>query len=89
MNPKDARHGDGVYFTRISPAAQLTRGAVSTRLFGVPWNRAKLEAFVVFDIKGLPQLDVGTIGEIVLVPTSVPLNITGRIFATGPTEFLR
>lgn len=88
MFANDARHGDGVYFTRISPGSSLTAGQqVSRQLFGTPLRTSKVKSFVSVDTYGLLRNEIGGGAQTVLVPTNGPLNVQGRMRTMGPSGF--
>jgi hypothetical protein len=87
MFANDARHGDGVYFTRISPGSSLTAGQVSRQLFGNPLRTSKVKSFVSVDTYGRPRNEIGGGAQTVLVPTNGPLNVQGRMRTMGPSGF--
>ena len=80
---RDARLGSGVYFTRIDPlTTQLSRGQIAYRLWGDGRLARRAEAFVTVNIHGFPRV---TGGLNLVVPTTRPLNVNGRIAGWGET----
>jgi hypothetical protein len=98
--PVHARHGDGQYFTDIMPtqvagrtvadltpadvaAGRISLGQLSSRLYGVPWNMRKVEYYVIVDVTG--QNVQNPIQYVYLIPNTVPLDVKGKIVASGQT----
>ena len=50
-NPKDARHGDGQYFTDLNPAL-YTSSQIARRLINIP-NQYKYTCYIAIDVTGL------------------------------------
>ena len=82
LNPKDARYGDGQYLTDIAPGS-MTKGQISRRLWGVPWNSSKISHFVAIDVTGLPVMNPAK--NIFLIPGNSSLDLAGRIIDFGST----
>jgi hypothetical protein len=88
LNPsvgaKNARFGSGQYFTDIAPGV-LARGQTSYRLYGVPWNNARLTHFIKIETSGLNIIKNKPFNF--LNPSSVPLKLNGRILGGGQSVF--
>jgi RHS repeat-associated protein len=88
LNPsiglKNARFGVGQYFTDIAPGV-LTRGQTSYRLYGVPWNNARLTHFIKIETSGLNIIKNKPFNF--LNPSSAPLKLNGRILGGGQSVF--
>ncbi|MFC4913733.1 HYD1 signature containing ADP-ribosyltransferase family protein [Actinomadura gamaensis] len=84
VNPKDARYGDGQYFTDIPPwAMSLTQ--LSRRLVGVPWLGRRFTRYVGVDVTGLVLVPCRE--SIILVRGREPLVLDGRIVCLGANEW--
>ncbi|MGN5380523.1 HYD1 signature containing ADP-ribosyltransferase family protein [Streptomyces lasalocidi] len=79
-NPKDARYGDGQYFTDIAPGTK-TQGQLSAAFLRVPWAGQKFTHYIEIDVTGLDVVE-GRPGVFV-VPNSGNLDLTGRIVSYG------
>ena len=83
-NPKDARYGDGVYFTDYPPGT-LSNAQLARRLIRVP-NPNKFTHFVAVDVSGLTIYQHDPYRNIYVHWTQTPLSVAGRIVAAGPNE---
>ncbi|WP_080780248.1 DUF6443 domain-containing protein [Chryseobacterium phocaeense] len=81
---KNARHGAGQYFTDLA-SNELTKGQVSRRLFGVPWNTKSITHFIEIDVRGLNV--VKNAPNNFLIPNTNSLPLTGIIVNHGTSTF--
>lgn len=81
---KNTRYGTGQYLTDIAPS-DFTVYQTSRRLFGLPWNKAKLTHFFEIDVTGLSVVKNATYNYLVPGSSSLPLN--GRILSHGKSVF--
>ena len=88
LNPsiglKNARYGEGQYLTNLE-AKDYTAGQISRRLYGVPWNTAKVEYFIKIDVSGLNVIQNNSYNF--LISGKNPLNLQGRIIESGLSVF--
>ena len=78
-NPKDARYGDGQYFSDIIPG-QKTPAQLSKEFINVP-NKYKYTHYVEVNVKGLNPIN-GRPG-VYVVPNNNALDISNRIVSYG------
>ncbi len=79
-NPKDARFGDGQYFTDILPHTKTS--AQLARIFlGVPWGAARFSHFLQLDLTGL-NVQLGR-QHVYVVQNSGNLSVSGRVLDHG------
>ena len=81
---KNARYGDGQYFTDIRPS-DYTIHQASRRLYGMPFNTTKMQYYLKLDVRGIDLIN--TAPHIYLHPSSTPLNIQYRITEGGISIF--
>lgn len=81
---KNARYGSGQYLTDLLSEG-LTKGQVSRKLFGVPWNTKSVSHFIEIDVKGLNVIKNAP--NNFLVPNSNGLPLNGIIVNHGSSIF--
>ncbi|MBD2794188.1 hypothetical protein ID857_18350 [Xenorhabdus sp. CUL] len=79
-NPKDARYGDGQYFSDILPKSKRN-GQLSHAFLGMPYQGRKFENYIAIDVRGLDIVN-GRKGVFVNL-SDKPLDISGRIIGFG------
>jgi RHS repeat-associated protein len=79
-NPKDARYGDGQYFTDITPGSK-TPAELSKAFLNIPYQGRKFSNFVAIDVTGL-NVQKGRDG-VYYILNSGDLDIRGRIVGSG------
>ena len=82
-NPKDARYGNGQYFTDISPGT-LTNPQLSSKFITIPFQGNKFSNYIEIDATGL-----GVVKErdgVFVVPNDKVLDISNRIIDYGKIE---
>ncbi|MCG3185393.1 MAG: hypothetical protein ICCCNLDF_03624 [Planctomycetes bacterium] len=82
--PKDARYGDGQYFTDIEPGS-VSAGSLSAKLMGRPIYTYKFTHFIEIDITGLKVVK-GRNG-VYVVRGSKALDISNRVKSHGAVPF--
>ena len=79
-NPRDARYGDGVYASDITPGtrsnAQLSRAFV-----GTPFHGNRFTHYVSFDASGLGAVQGRP--HVYLIPTATQVSLVGRLVGSG------
>lgn len=80
VNPKDARYGDGQYFSDIGPGV-LRRGQLSWSFVRRPFLGHRFTHFIEVDVSDL-LLTHGR-KNVYVVPGQEPLDLTGRILRWG------
>ncbi|MBE1532978.1 HYD1 signature containing ADP-ribosyltransferase family protein [Actinomadura algeriensis] len=83
-NPKDARYGDGQYFSDVPPGS-MPPDRLSRRLVGVPWLGRRFTHYVEVDMAGLTLVLCRR--SIILVPGREPLGLSNRIVRWGANEW--
>lgn len=81
---KNARYGSGQYLTDLL-SHDLTKGQVSRRLFGVPWNTKSVSHFIDIDVSGMNIIKNAPNNYLIPNTASLPLN--GIIVNHGPSIF--
>ena len=76
-NPKDARHGDGIYLTDLSPVDGLTQGQIAKRLWNDTRKMGKLAYFVDIDVSGLDVIE-GAPNNYVVLSDDAYFDVSGR-----------
>ena len=79
-NPKDARYGNGQYFTDIAPGSK-SNGQLSREFYATPWKYKQTSHYLEIDTNGLNVIK-GREG-VYLVPNESSLDITNRIVNYG------
>ncbi|MBF0819116.1 hypothetical protein IR145_05595 [Streptococcus danieliae] len=79
-NPKDARYGNGQYFTDISPGS-LTNPQLSSKFITIPFQGNKFANYIEVDVTGLGVIK-GRDG-VYVVPNDKSLDISNRILDYG------
>ena len=79
-NPKDARYGNGQYFTDIAPGSK-SNGQLSREFYATPWKYRQTSHYLEIDTNGLNVIK-GREG-VYLVPNESSLDITNRIVNYG------
>ncbi|HEL2555434.1 TPA: hypothetical protein TZ318_001096 [Streptococcus suis] len=79
-NPKDARYGNGQYFTDISPGS-LTNPQLSSKFITIPFQGNKFANYIEVDVTGLGVIK-GRDG-VYVVPNDKSLDISNRILNYG------
>jgi len=82
-NPNDARYGDGQYFSDIPPGSR-SNAQLAREFLGRPFPAAKFSHYVCIDVSGLEV--VKGRDHVYVVPNEVPLNIAGRVYASGSNQ---
>ena len=78
-NPKDARYGDGQYFSDLN-LAKYTATQLALNFLHVP-NQYKYTHYIEVDVTGLNVIEYRN--HVYCINSSEPLDITGRIVSTG------
>ena len=78
-NPKDARYGNGQYFSDIAPGTR-SNASLSKQFINNPWQGSKYSNYVGVDTSNLTVVK-GRDGVYVL-PNENPLDLTDRIVVT-------
>ncbi|MCL1989277.1 MAG: hypothetical protein FWG67_00135 [Defluviitaleaceae bacterium] len=78
-NPKDARFGDGQYFSNIEPG-MLTPAQLAKKFINIP-NKYKYNHFVEINVDGL-DVQLGRDGVLYILNQG-PLDLTNRIVSFG------
>ncbi|NMO50683.1 hypothetical protein HH310_05670 [Actinoplanes sp. TBRC 11911] len=81
-NPKDAKLGDGQYFSDIVPGTKTT-GQLSREFYGVPWAGRKVTHYVQIDVDGLEVYSEPGRPGVFVIRNSGNLNVSGRIVSYG------
>lgn len=81
-NPKDARHGNGQYFTDLDPC-MYSSSQIARRLIRRP-NPNKYTFYIEIDVTGLPIENPDN--NIYLHRSEMPLCVIGRINSLGPVS---
>ena len=81
-NPKDARLGDGQYFSDIQPGTKSNTD-LSTAFLGFPFQGRRFTHYVCIDTQGLDLIQSPDRPHVFVVPNSGPLSITGRLQGAG------
>ena len=79
-NPKDARYGNGQYFTDIAPGSK-SNGQLSREFYATPWKYKQTSHYLEIDTNGLNVIK-GREG-VYLVPNESSLDITNRVVNYG------
>ena len=79
-NPKDARYGNGQYFTDIAPGTR-SNASLSKQFINNPWQGSKYSNYIGVDTSNLTVVK-GRDGVYVL-PNENPLDLTDRIVSHG------
>ncbi|WP_081769519.1 HYD1 signature containing ADP-ribosyltransferase family protein [Nocardia nova] len=79
-NPKDARYGDGQYFSDIQPGTR-SQGQLARAFLGTPWGGQRFTHYLEIDVSDLEVVQ-GRDGVFVVLGDS-PLDIAGRIVSHG------
>ena len=79
-NPKDARYGNGQYFTDIAPGSK-SNGQLFREFYATPWKYKQTSNYLEIDTNGLNVIK-GREG-VYLVPNESSLDITNRIVNYG------
>lgn len=79
-NPKDARYGNGQYFSDIAPGSK-SNGQLSREFYATPWKYKQTSHYLEIDTNGLNVIK-GREG-VYLVPNESSLDITNRIVNYG------
>jgi hypothetical protein len=79
-SPKDARYGDGQYFTDILPGTK-TRSSLSRALLGTPLGWRKYTHYLEIVVEGLPVREVRA--GVFLIPNDDDLDVTDRVVGGG------
>jgi RHS repeat-associated protein len=82
-NPKDARYGDGQYFTDIIPGTK-TNAQLSRTFVRIPFLGDKFKNYIAVDVTGLDVVK-GRNGVFVILNDG-NLNINGRVVGFGVNE---
>ncbi|TPW37697.1 hypothetical protein FKM52_21245 [Mixta tenebrionis] len=82
-NPKDARYGDGQYFTDIIPGTK-TNAQLSRKFIRIPFLGDKFKNYIAVDVTGLDVVK-GRDGVFVILNDG-NLNINGRVVGFGVNE---
>jgi hypothetical protein len=80
VNPKDARYGDGQYFTDIVPGTR-TLGELSAAFVRVPWRGRNFTHYVEVDVTGL-DIAYGR-ANVFVHRNGGNLDLTGRLVSWG------
>ena len=80
LNPKDVRYGNGQYLSDIAPGT-MTPAQLSRQFVNNPFQGARYSHFVEIDTAGLNIIQ-GRPG-VYVVPSEVPLDVTGRVTNAG------
>lgn len=80
VNPKDARYGDGQYFSDIIPGS-CTCAQLSARFVRLPYFGWRFTHYVEVDITGLSV--VSGREHVFVVPGQAPLDVAARIAGWG------
>ena len=78
-NPRDARYGDGQYFSDIVPGTK-TCAQLSRCFIGQPFQGSKFKSYVEINVTGLSVVK-GREGVFVL-PNDKPLDLKNRILSS-------
>nr|WP_167358906.1 HYD1 signature containing ADP-ribosyltransferase family protein [Streptomyces curacoi] len=81
-NSKDARFGDGQYFTDIQPGTK-TPGQLSYAFVRVPWAGHKFSHYIEIDVRGLEVMRSVERPDVYVIPNQGALDLTGRIVSHG------
>ena len=79
-NSKDARYGNGQYFTDIAPGSK-SNGQLSREFYATPWKYKQTSHYLEIDTNGLNVIK-GREG-VYLVPNESSLDITNRVVNYG------
>jgi HYD1 signature containing ADP-ribosyltransferase len=79
-NPRDVRYGNGQYFSDIPPGSK-TPAQLSREFLNLPFFGTRFTHYVAIESEGLAWIE-GRPG-VFLVPNEQPLDISGRIVASG------
>lgn len=82
-NPNDARYGDGQYFSDIPPGSR-TNAQLAREFLGRPYPANKFSHYVCIDVSGLEVIKGRD--HVYVVPNKAPLNIAGRVYASGSNQ---
>ncbi|OLT27247.1 hypothetical protein BJF79_01050 [Actinomadura sp. CNU-125] len=83
-HPKDARYGDGQYFSDVPPGS-MPPERLSRRLVNVPWLGWRFTHYVEVDMAGLTLVLCRR--SVILVPSREPLGLSRRIVRWGANEW--
>ena len=79
-NPNDVRHGEGQYFSDISPGTK-TVTQLSRVFLGQPFRPEKFTHYVEVDVAGLPVFAGGV--NVFVNHNTGPLDVSGRVIDFG------
>ena len=79
-NDKDARYGDGQYFSDIIPKTK-TSNQLSRKFIGIPYRGDKYTNYLEIDVTGLNIIQARD--GVYVHPSQEPLVLTARIVSVG------
>ena len=79
-SPQDVRYGDGQYLSDIEPGT-MSGVDLSRAFLGFPFQGRRFTHYVAIEVTGLVVV-AGRPGVLV-VPSTQPLNLTGRVVGHG------
>lgn len=80
INPRDARYGDGQYFSDAPPGS-MSLSQLSRAFLGFPFRGSRYTHFIEIDVTGLNVITGRE--SVFLVLNTDPLDLTGRIVGYG------